>query len=103
LDQPEDDLDNSFIITYLVKTITRLKLNRQLIFITHNANIPVLGDADHVVVMGMKTPTQAIVRKSGTVDECKKEILDLLEGGATAFLQREVRYGELLTGVSDGK
>ena len=45
-DQPEDDLDNSFIYSTLVEHIRQLKTHRQLIFVTHNANIPVLGEAD---------------------------------------------------------
>lgn len=100
LDQPEDDLDNSFIITSLVESVRALKQDRQLIFVTHNANLPVLGDADRVVVMQMRTPTQAAAPKCGSVDECRKEILDLLEGGARAFLERETRYGDLLKGVA---
>jgi len=96
LDQPEDDLDNSFVISSLVNAIRTLKLKRQLIVVTHNANIPVLGDADRIVVMGMKDPLHADTPKSGTVDECRQEILNLLEGGARAFVERETRYGDLL-------
>ena len=44
-DQPEDDLDNSFVFKSLIATVRRLKSERQLIFVTHNANIPVLGEA----------------------------------------------------------
>lgn len=95
-DQPEDDLDNSFINRFLVKAIHELKKKRQLIFVTHNANIPVIGEADKVIVMSMKNPRAAKPPKVGTVDERKQEILDLLEGGAEAFKAREARYGELL-------
>lgn len=95
-DQPEDDLDNSFIFKSLIQTIQRLKSTRQLIFVTHNANIPVLGGADSVIVMSMKGPKEANAAKCGTVDECKREILDLLEGGAEAFQERERQYADLL-------
>lgn len=95
IDQPEDDLDNKFIAK-LVSTLRDLKQHRQLIFVTHNANIPVLGDADRVVVMSMTTPTRASAPQTGTVDERKRDILDLLEGGAQAFREREAKYGELL-------
>ena len=95
-DQPEDDLDNSFIFRSLVRTISQLKQHRQLIFVTHNANIPVLGDADQVIVMHMETPTHAAPPLSGTVDERKRDILDLMEGGAQAFEERERRYRPLL-------
>ena len=95
-DQPEDDLDNKFIIATLIDTIRTLKAHRQLIFVTHNANIPVLGAADHVVVMRMRTPDKADAPLVGTVDERKRDILDLLEGGADAFLRREERYHDVL-------
>jgi DNA repair ATPase RecN len=95
-DQPEDDLDNSFIFRTLIKAIHVLKERRQLIFVTHNANIPVLGGADRVVVMRMATPIRAAAPKTGSVDKCKQDILDLLEGGAEAFAAREEQYHPLL-------
>ncbi|MFY9739077.1 MAG: hypothetical protein WAK11_08475 [Candidatus Cybelea sp.] len=96
VDQPEDDLDNSFIYTSLVKSILNLKTKRQLIFVTHNANIPVLGDAENIVVMHMEGPTKAGKPRVGTLEECKPNILDLLEGGREAFARREESYGSLL-------
>jgi ABC-type cobalamin/Fe3+-siderophores transport system ATPase subunit len=96
IDQPEDDLDNSFIFRVLVKNILRLKNDRQLIFITHNANIPVLGDAEAIVVMHMEKPTKAAVPRSGDLEARKEDILELLEGGKEAFEHREQRYGSLL-------
>jgi len=95
-DQPEDDLDNSFIFQVLVKNIVRLKHSRQLIFVTHNANIPVLGEAERIVVMEMERPTKAAPSKTGTLDDRKGDILHLLEGGKEAFEHREKRYGSLL-------
>ncbi len=96
-DQPEDDLDNRFIFETLVERIRELKAVRQLIFVTHNANIPVLGDAETVAVMRMETPSQAAIPVLGKVDEVKEKILSLLEGGAEAFKMRRERYGDLLT------
>jgi predicted ATPase len=101
-DQPEDDLDNKFIFNSLIKTVRMLKVRRQIIFVTHNANIPVLGEADQVIVMRMRSPTLADAPLSGTVDQRKQEILDLLEGGAAAFRQREAQYGDLLSGTEAG-
>jgi predicted ATPase len=95
-DQPEDDLDNSFIFKSLIKVIRQLKNARQLIFVTHNANIPVLGDADRVIVMNMTNPLAAGIPQVGSVDERKQDILDLLEGGREAFEERQKRYGSLL-------
>jgi len=95
-DQPEDDLDNRFIYRTLVEIVRNLKRERQLIFVTHNANIPVLGEADRVVVMQMETPLAAAAPISGTVDEVKEHILNLLEGGKEAFRQRQEKYQALL-------
>lgn len=96
VDQPEDDLDNSFIFQVLVKNILKLKIERQLVFVTHNANIPVLGDTEAIVVMQMDRPTKAAPPRTGSLEERKEDILDLLEGGKEAFEYREKRYGSLL-------
>lgn len=92
IDQPEDNLDNHFIYETVVGTIHRQKSRRQMIFITHNANIPVLGGADLVIVMN-SDGRRGFIQKSGTVDERRKEIIDLLEGGEEAFELRRKRYG----------
>lgn len=92
IDQPEDNLDNHFIYETVVETIQRLKARRQMLFITHNANIPVLGEANLVVVMASDGRC-GYIEKAGTVDECRTEIIDLLEGGEEAFELRRKRYG----------
>ena len=92
IDQPEDNLDNHFIYETVVDSILRLKSRRQMIFITHNANIPVLGEAELVIVMN-SDGKRGFVEKAGTVDECRNEIIDLLEGGEEAFELRRKRYG----------
>ncbi len=91
IDQPEDNLDNHFIFETVVNAVQRLKRRRQMIFITHNANIPVLAEADLVLVMNSDGRVGA-VEKSGTVDECREQIIDLLEGGREAFELRSKRY-----------
>src|SRR5215469_132349 len=91
IDQPEDNLDNHFIFETVVNAIRQLKKRRQMIFITHNANIPVLAEADLVLVMNSDGRV-GFVEKSGTVDECREQIIDLLEGGREAFELRSKRY-----------
>lgn len=91
IDQPEDNLDNHFIFETVVNAVRRLKRRRQMIFITHNANIPVLAEADLVLVM-TSDGRVGVVEKSGTVDECREQIIDLLEGGREAFELRSQRY-----------
>ena len=62
-----------------------------MIFVTHNPNIPVLGDANQILVM-KSDGTTATTEKIGTVDECKQEIISLLEGGKEAFEERAACY-----------
>jgi energy-coupling factor transporter ATP-binding protein EcfA2 len=91
IDQPEDNLDNHFIFETVVNAVQRMKKRRQMIFITHNANIPVLAEADLVLVMTSDGRIGAI-EKRGSVDECREQIIDLLEGGREAFELRSKRY-----------
>lgn len=92
IDQPEDNLDNRFIYETIVETIRRVKTRRQLIFVTHNANIPVLAEAELVIVMG-SDGKKGIVQQQGNIEACKGAIVDLLEGGREAFEKRRERYG----------
>ncbi len=91
IDQPEDNLDNSFVFEAIVGRIGEIKQRRQLIFVTHNPNIPVLGDADKVFVLNSDGRTARKINE-GTVDHCKDHIVTLLEGGESAFKRRKERY-----------
>lgn len=91
IDQPEDNLDNSFVYGTIVESIRTVKPKRQLIFVTHNPNIPVLGEADRIFVLE-SDGNKATKRNSGDVDHCKDDIVTLLEGGKEAFVQRKNRY-----------
>ena len=51
IDQPEDDLDNHFIFDQIVTTLRKEKEKRQFLIATHNANIPVSGDAELIMVL----------------------------------------------------
>ena len=90
IDQPEDNLDNSYIYETVVETLRKVKESRQLILITHNPNIPV-GNAGVVIVMG-SDGSVAKVKRHGTVDECRDDIVTLLEGGEEAFKAKKERY-----------
>jgi hypothetical protein len=92
IDQPEDNLDNAFVYDTIVKALRDVKGGRQVIFVTHNPNIPVLGEAERVFVFA-SDGQHASLRQVGTVDECKEHIELILEGGREAFLQRKARYG----------
>ena len=62
-----------------------------MIFVTHNPNIPVLGEAEKILVMESDGTTGRI-RNAGTVDDCKSDIVSILEGGEDAFKKRKERY-----------
>jgi ABC-type lipoprotein export system ATPase subunit len=91
IDQPEDNLDNSFVYDTIVDSIRKVKENRQLVFVTHNPNIPVLGEADKIFVMD-SDGISAKRKNEGTVEHCKDDIVTLLEGGEEAFKKRKARY-----------
>jgi PHP family Zn ribbon phosphoesterase len=100
IDQPEDDLDNRFIADVIVPTMREEKKKRQFVFSTHNANIPVLGDAEQIVGL---TPVVDEGVECATIPEelcgsidtpaIKEMIKDLLEGGQEAFALRRQKYG----------
>ncbi len=91
VDQPEDNLDNRFIYECVVEKVRDIKPRRQLVFVTHNPNIPVLADAEKIFVFE-SDGARARIERCGTVDECKEEIVTLLEGGEEAFKERRRRY-----------
>jgi len=93
LDQPEDDLDNRLVYDLIVDRLKQAKENRQLIVVTHNANVPVNGDAEYIISMDTDSKTLKVF-KTGTVEQVaiKKEICDVMEGGEKAFEMRYKRY-----------
>ena len=92
IDQPEDNLDNAFVYDTIVKALRTVRGSRQVIFVTHNPNIPVLGEAARVFVFS-SDGRHGTLKQVGTVDDCKDQIERILEGGREAFLQRKARYG----------
>lgn len=94
IDQPEDDLDNEFIFREIVQTLKREKERRQFIIATHNANIPVSGDAELIVVLQADQDHGWIDVKPGSIDdpELRKPVEDILEGGEEAFRIRRQKY-----------
>ncbi|QDO94873.1 AAA family ATPase [Formosa sediminum] len=93
LDQPEDDLDNRLVYDLIVDRLKVAKGSRQIIVVTHNANIPVNGDAEYIISMDSESQFTSVLH-SGTVEreEIKKEICDVMEGSEKAFKMRSDRY-----------
>jgi len=92
IDQPEDNLDNAFVYDTIVRALRTIKGSRQVIFVTHNPNIPVLGEAERVFVFA-SDGQHSTLKQVGTVDDCREQIERILEGGREAFLLRKARYG----------
>lgn len=117
IDQPEDDLDNRSIYYDLVQFIRNKKEERQIIIVTHNANVVLGADAEEVIIANQhgKDTENAVSRfeyRSGAIenDEVPKDefgnalpgilnkagiqtqICDILEGGKTAFQLRQNKY-----------
>ena len=94
LDQPEDDLDNHLIYELVVTQIRENKMRRQLIVVTHNANIVVNGDAEMLHALDFKGG-QCRVIQSGSLQEraMRDEVCRVMEGGPEAFEGRYKRLG----------
>jgi hypothetical protein len=116
IDQPEDNLDNRSITTDLVEYLKKKKLERQIILVTHNANIVVNSDAENIIVANQKgqgdietsSPyqfdyTNGALENTFPLIEAEKDLLksmgirehiaDIVEGGKEAFKKREEKYG----------
>jgi hypothetical protein len=93
IDQPEDDLDNAFIFSSIVTTLRAIKERRQVILVTHNANIAVLGDSELILPM-FRQDDCGKAKDRGSIDTSatKKCVMDILEGGPDAFERRREIY-----------
>ncbi len=115
IDQPEDNLDNRSITTDLVNYLRNKKLDRQIIIVTHNANVVVNADAENVIVANQKGQNNefsssvfkfdyingaienSFEKVVGETDVLKsmgirQHIADIVEGGKEAFIMREKKY-----------
>ena len=113
IDQPEDDLDNRSIFDELIPFISKKKLSRQIIIVTHNANVVLGGDAEEVIVanqqgMNARNKSFRFEYRSGSIENdqaipgeesfvlgscgIQDHICDVLEGGKTAFDLRMHKY-----------
>ncbi|MBZ9577685.1 hypothetical protein KJA13_01465 [Patescibacteria group bacterium] len=94
IDQPEDDLDHSYIFKPLADIIKHVKKKRQLIFASHNANIVINGDAEQILIMEAEGGKHGKITISTIEDiEKRNKLLSILEGGRDAFDKREKKYG----------
>jgi hypothetical protein len=94
IDQPEDNLDSEFVYTTLVNSLRDIKEKRQIIIVTHNANIAVLGDAELIIPLRAQSEN-SVIRDRGSIDTnaTKNVACTILEGGKKAFVRRQQLYG----------
>ncbi|MFE3870533.1 TrlF family AAA-like ATPase [Flavobacterium sp. ZS1P70] len=94
-DQPEDDLDNEFIMQNLISLFKELKQYRQVIIVTHNANLVVNADAEQVIIAS--NVDGALNYVSGSLENqlINSKICQILEGGELAFEKRRRKYQQI--------
>jgi ABC-type cobalamin/Fe3+-siderophores transport system ATPase subunit len=93
IDQPEDELDSNYLFSDLVPLLRHNKNSRQLILATHNANLPVNADAEHIYAFDAMQG-RGKRRTEGGLDraEVTRAVLDIMEGSEKAFKQRSEKY-----------
>jgi len=97
IDQPEENLDPQSIYDELVPLFQSAKRKRQVIMVTHNANLVINTDADQIIIASVGPHSleglPPISYQSGGLDEAKirRKVCDILEGGDRAFRDRARR------------
>jgi hypothetical protein len=82
----------------IVQRLRAAKPTRQFVIATHNANIPILGDAEQIVVLDAQErggpPVRGVLRAHGSIDatEVRDAAEHILEGGREAFALRQAKY-----------
>ncbi len=95
VDQPEDHIDNAFIADTLIVSVLSRSGDSQILFSTHNANIPVLGNADRVIQLRSDGRRGFPVLASNLDDpSVVAAITTVMEGGAEAFQRRASFYSQ---------
>ena len=119
IDQPEDNLDNRSVTNELVQYLKEKKKERQIILVTHNANIVVNADAENIIIANQRGQSdedklgspylfdyvngaiENIAPLSNEKEEkdllksmgIREHITQIVEGGKEAFKKREEKYG----------
>ena len=94
LDQPEDNLDNESVAKILVPFIKEAKKRRQIIIITHNANLAVVSDAEQIIRVNIdKKNDYTFSYESGSLESCIiNDVVNVLEGAKSSFNKRHDKY-----------
>lgn len=114
IDQPEDNLDNRTVFKELNGYIKEAKKKRQIIMVSHNANLVVNTDAENIIVANQSGEDTERDNKfykfeyvNGSLENTfenddvdgilyqkgiREHVCEVLEGGVDAFKKREVKY-----------
>ena len=96
IDQPEDNLTNNYINNKLIEDIKKSKNNRQIIVVTHNATIPIMADAQNIILC--QNDNKLIEIKSGLLEEKINNIrvldyiANITDGGKASITKRFKKY-----------
>ncbi|MEH8123081.1 hypothetical protein Q7I34_15010 [Aeromonas veronii] len=114
IDQPEDNLDNRTIYDQLNNFVRSRKTKRQIIMVTHNANLVVAADSECIIVANQSGQQENIKNAEFKFEYCsgslecsferkdltslknkgiRQHVCEILEGGVPAFKEREMKYG----------
>ena len=96
MSQPEDNLVNAFFADRIVVELRDAKLKRQFPFATHNAKIPVFGDAEWIGVFKVLDPKSNLPvenQESIDLDGIRESSVNVLEGERVEFVQGKEEYG----------
>ncbi|WP_145218979.1 hypothetical protein [Planctomycetes bacterium TBK1r] len=96
VDQPEDNLDNRHIASSISPVLLEDKRSRQIVLTSHNANLVVLSDADHIVTFEGKGDQGGVLERgflSGEESKITSHVVDILDGGERALALRRLKYG----------
>lgn len=97
LDQPEDNLDSTYIYQHLVESLRQQKDSRQVLIVTHNSTIVTNSKPEQVISL-QSDNEHGWVKKTGypTESEIVLEIINLLEGGVASFKHKEFVYSSVV-------
>jgi len=92
IDQPDDNLDNEFIMEELIQAIRKAKTNRQVVIASNNANVVINSDAEQIIVAEYKNGEISYIPGAIENPTIREKAIKILEGGRTAFEAREKKY-----------
>jgi len=92
LDQPDENLDNQTIMQQLVPAIKEAARRRQIIIVTHSANVAIVADADQLIIADFDGTS--FTYSYGAIESPDRNVdaVDILEGTWEAYVNRGQKY-----------